>query len=96
MVWTACVKLSAATLPDPAIVVGGTPLLAQFLAIVGASSRGGQLAIATPYMTGGAVTAVRAWEYANHRQIDLLVVTARFISVRATLGFRVSTLAWAL
>jgi hypothetical protein len=67
---------SPVLLPDPAIVLGGTELLTEFLRISAASRTGGQLSIVVPFVGKGIATAVLPWRLMQHAAVDFLVVTA--------------------
>jgi hypothetical protein len=63
--------------PDPAIVLGGTSLLREFMRFVASVPAGGRLSIAAPYVGGGIVSTIRAWESMPHELIDVFAVTHR-------------------
>jgi len=61
--------------PTPAVVIGGTRLLSEFLATVAEEREGGQLAIASPYIGRSVRSDLPAWDAMPHRSVDLLLVT---------------------
>lgn len=63
-----------AILPEPAVVIGGTCLLTEFLRRVGDATEG-SLLIAAPYYEKVGPVGNEAWESLRHREIDLLLVT---------------------
>jgi len=67
---------SPSLLPDPAIVLGGTELLTEFLKISAASRTGGRLSIVVPFVGRGIATAILPWGLMKHAAIDFLIVTA--------------------
>jgi hypothetical protein len=62
-------------MPDPAIVFGGTHLLAEFVHAA-ATFPDGSLAIAVPFVRHGVAGECLPWESLRHRAIDLTVITA--------------------
>lgn len=67
---------SPVLLPDPAIVLGGTELLTEFLRISAASRAGGKLSIVVPFVGRGIATAILPWRLMQHAAVDFLVVTS--------------------
>ncbi len=63
------------TLAPPAVVLGGTGLLREFLAIASRIDGPGDIAIAAPYVGRGVADELRAWEALPHDVLDLRVVT---------------------
>ena len=63
------------TLPDPAIVAGGTALLREFVGLVGASRCGGELSIATPFASPDIDRDLPGWPALPCDRINLKVVT---------------------
>jgi hypothetical protein len=61
-------------LPDPAVIVGGTALLRQFIDIVALSS-GGQLSIAAPFASKGMRSSIPSWESLPHGLLELSLLT---------------------
>lgn len=59
---------------DPAIVVGGTSLLKEFLGITGEGHSGGDLTIAVPFIGQGIRSTAALWESMAHREVDLRMV----------------------
>jgi hypothetical protein len=66
-----------ACIPDPAIVLGGTRLLREFLGFVASRSDGGRLLVATPFFSPAVVTREAAWRCMPHDRIDLVLTVSR-------------------
>jgi len=62
--------------PYPAIIIGGTWLLREFLHVV-AAGNGGQLSIAVPFIEDGPASDRSVWAEMDHSHIDLMIVTQR-------------------
>jgi phosphatidylserine/phosphatidylglycerophosphate/cardiolipin synthase-like enzyme len=86
-------------LPDPAVVFGGTRLLPSLLECV-ASSKGGDLLVATPFFEAPSETFEAVWHLMPHSDIDLLLKvrtlpdarrSARFLARFPWRSLRIST-----
>jgi hypothetical protein len=71
-----------AVMPDPAIVFGGTRLLAEFVHAA-ATFPGGSLAIAVPFIRHGVAGEYLPWDSLRHRDTDVTVVTTARRDARA-------------
>jgi hypothetical protein len=61
--------------PDPAIILGGTRLLREFLTIASSAREQSHLAVAAPFIGRGIGQEIATWETLPHRLLDLRVVT---------------------
>ena len=59
---------------DPAIVVGGTSILKEFLSVTSEDRIGGRLTIAVPFIGDGVLATASFWEFMNHPEIELRMV----------------------
>jgi hypothetical protein len=59
---------------DPAIIIGGTSIVREFLAVVGQRSTEGRLSIAVPFVGEGVESSIGLWTSMNHAGIDLRIV----------------------
>lgn len=60
---------------DPCVVVGGTRLLSEFLAVPALHAEG-RLVMASAFVESGIVAAAAQWNAMPHRQIDLSLLTS--------------------
>ena len=66
---------SIGLVPYPAIIIGGTWLLREFLHVV--AGNGGQLSIAVPFIEDRLASDRWPWAEMDHSHIDLVIVTQR-------------------
>lgn len=79
--------------PDTAIIVGGTILLSEFLAIPSSTTTGGQLSIAVPFVHEDVLDSCSVWARMPHASIDLVLVTCRSVDARRAVE-AISAFAW--
>jgi hypothetical protein len=82
-----------ALIADRAIVVGGTPLLGEFLSLVAASADGGALAVAAPFIGRTIAHQMPAWRAMRHASIDFTLVTQSTADARASVD-EIGDLPW--
>lgn len=61
---------------DPAIIVGGTTLVDEFISLVEGCAQPGHLAIAVPFISPRLVSEVRTWQGIVHHRLTCTIVTA--------------------
>jgi phosphatidylserine/phosphatidylglycerophosphate/cardiolipin synthase-like enzyme len=74
-----------ALLPESAVIVGGTSLLAHAVASAAGAGDTGEIAIATPWVGDGVIGQLLGWGELDHAGIDLLVVTRSRTEARRAL-----------
>jgi phosphatidylserine/phosphatidylglycerophosphate/cardiolipin synthase-like enzyme len=62
--------------PDPAIILGGTTLVNEFISLVEESAQPGHLAIAVPFINPRLVNELRTWQGIVHQRLTCTIVTA--------------------
>ena len=62
--------------PDPAVIVGGTTLVNEFIAQVEQSGQHGQLAVAVPFINRNLVNELSTWQGIIHQRITCSLVTS--------------------
>jgi len=75
-----------AFLPESAVIVGGTSLLAHALASAAGIGTDGEIAVAAPWVSEGVMDQMPGWRELNHSGIDLLVVTRSKAEARRALA----------
>jgi hypothetical protein len=64
-----------AVLPEPAVIVGGTALLAHAVSTATTMGTEGEIVIAAAWISAGVIDRMPIWGELSHRGFDLLVVT---------------------
>jgi HKD family nuclease len=61
--------------PDPAVIIGGTTLIHEFMRLVNESGQPGHLAIAVPFMNSRLVDELCTWQGIVQQRITCTIVT---------------------
>src|SRR5207302_54110 len=75
-----------ALMPDPAVIIGGTSLLAHAVASATGIGAYGEIAVAAPWVSAGVMDRLPGWRELDHAGIDLLVVTRSRTEARRALA----------